>query len=87
MGTTPSGLISNPPPSIPLIFTPDALPAATLPIYPGLGQAQEYAGLHTHIAWFNVCYLLSVITDNNTPHKNMLCHVKRACERYTIFKC
>jgi len=26
---------------------PDALPAATLPIYPGLGQAQEYAGLHT----------------------------------------
>ena len=26
---------------------PDALPAATLPIYAGLGQAQEYAGLHT----------------------------------------
>jgi len=26
---------------------PDALPAATLPIYPGLGQAQEYAGLHS----------------------------------------
>jgi len=25
----------------------DALPAATLPIYPGLGRAQEYAGLHT----------------------------------------
>ena len=23
----------------------DALPAATLPIYTGLGQAQEYAGL------------------------------------------
>jgi len=31
----------------PLIFTPDALPAASLPIYPGLGQAHEYAGLHT----------------------------------------
>jgi len=31
---------------------PDALPAATLPIYPGLEQAQEYAGLHTPVAWF-----------------------------------
>jgi len=30
-------LISDPPPSSP-IFTPDALPVATLPIYPGLGQ-------------------------------------------------
>jgi len=28
-------------------FMPDDIPAATLPIYPGLGQAQEYAGLHT----------------------------------------
>jgi len=26
---------------------PDTLPVAALPIYPGLGQAQEYAGLHT----------------------------------------
>ena len=39
-------------PSIPSIFMPDALPAATLPIYPGLEQAQEYAGLHTPVAWF-----------------------------------
>jgi len=31
----------------PPIFPLDALPAATLTIYPGLGQAQEYAGLHT----------------------------------------
>jgi len=31
---------------------PDALPDATLPIYPGLGQAQEYAGLHIPVAWF-----------------------------------
>ena len=31
----------------PPIFTPDALPATTLPIYPGSGQAQKYAGLHT----------------------------------------
>jgi len=38
LGATTSGLISDPPPSSP-IFMPDALPAATLPIYPGLGQA------------------------------------------------
>jgi len=33
LGSTPSGLISlhHPP-----IFTPDSLPAATLPLYPGL---------------------------------------------------
>ena len=31
---------------IPQFFMPDALPA-TLPIYPGLGQAPIYAGLHT----------------------------------------
>jgi len=47
LGATPSGLISDPPPSSP-ILTPDALPAATLPLYPGLGQAPtKYAGLHT----------------------------------------
>jgi len=38
LGASPSRLISDPPPSNP-IFTPDALPAATLPLYPGLGQA------------------------------------------------
>ena len=32
------------------IFMPDALPAATRLIYPGLGQAQEYAGLHISVA-------------------------------------
>jgi len=37
----------------PPTFMPDALPAATLPIYPGLEQAQEYAGLHTPVAWFS----------------------------------
>ena len=36
------GHLNHPP-----IFTPDALPVATLQIYPGLGQAQEYTGLHT----------------------------------------
>ena len=30
---------------------PDALPATTLPIYHGLVSAQEYAGLHTPVAW------------------------------------
>ena len=38
MGATPSGLISDPRPSSP-IFMLDALPDATLPIYPGMGQA------------------------------------------------
>jgi len=37
VGATPSGLVSDPPPSSP-IFMSDAL-AATLPIYPGFGQA------------------------------------------------
>jgi len=37
---TPSGLISDPPPSFP-IFMLDALPAATVPLYPGLGQASH----------------------------------------------
>jgi len=38
LGATASGLICNPPPSSP-IFALDAIPAATLPLYPGLGQA------------------------------------------------
>ena len=38
-------------PVLPPIFTRDALPATTLLIYPDLGQAQEYAGLHTTEAW------------------------------------
>jgi len=37
LDATPS-LISDPPPTSP-IFMPDALPATTLPLYPGLGQA------------------------------------------------
>jgi len=44
--TTPSELISDPPASTP-IFTPDALPAATLPILSWLGTGTKYAGLHT----------------------------------------
>jgi len=38
LDATPSGPSTPPPPSSPN-FTPDALPVATLPIYPGLGQA------------------------------------------------
>jgi len=34
---------------IPTVFMPNALPAASLPIYPGLGQALSYAELH--IQW------------------------------------
>ena len=52
LGATPSELFRP----YPTIFTPDALPATTLPIYPGLGQAQEYAGLHTAVAWFPVAW-------------------------------
>ena len=38
LGASPSGLISDPLPYSP-IFVPDALPATTLRIYPGLGPA------------------------------------------------
>jgi len=44
---TPSELTASPPPSPFPIFTPNALPVATLPLLPGLGQAPIYAGLHT----------------------------------------
>jgi len=45
---TPSGLSVPPgPTSITPHFLPNALSAATLPIYPGLGQAPNNAGLHT----------------------------------------
>jgi len=50
MGATPSGLNSDPPPSSP-IFTPDALLAATIPIYPGFGQARNM--LACPVAWLS----------------------------------
>jgi len=46
VNTTPSELMAPPLPSPP-IFTPNAHPAATLPIRHGFGQAPIYAGLHT----------------------------------------
>jgi len=39
MDCHPSRLVGAPTSTIPTIFTPDALPDTTLPIYPGLGQA------------------------------------------------
>jgi len=39
LGATSSRLIAATTSIIPTIFTPDALPATTLPIYPGFGQA------------------------------------------------
>jgi len=53
VGAIPTRLISNPPPSIPSIYILDDLPAITLPIYPTLGQTQEYAGLHTLMVWLS----------------------------------
>jgi len=44
VGATPSELTAPHPHNLPH-FTLDALPVATLPIYPGLGQAPIYAGL------------------------------------------
>ena len=46
VGATPPEL-THPHHHNPPHFTPDALPVATLRIYPGLGQAPIYAGLHT----------------------------------------
>jgi len=39
-----AGLLLPPPPSSPPLFTPDALPDTTLPIYPGVEQAPSMMG-------------------------------------------
>jgi len=62
LGATASGLISDPPPSSPIFMT-DALPATTLPVYPGLGQAPNMlacipsglAWLHLNFTNYNFC--------------------------------
>jgi len=51
MGATPSGLISDLPPSSPL-FMPDALPAAPYHIIPAWDRHQIY-WLAYPVAWFN----------------------------------
>ena len=48
LDATPIRTVGAPPPSSP-IFTPDALPAATIPICSGLRQAPINAGLHTQL--------------------------------------
>jgi len=65
------------------IFMPDALDAATLPIYPGLGQAQEYAGLHIPVAcntvmcnihtpaWMNEVYFRHLGPSQNSQNRQM----------------
>jgi len=45
-GCYPTQTVGAPPPPSP-IFMLNALSAATIPIYPGLGQAPNTAGLHT----------------------------------------
>jgi len=50
---------------------PDAFPATTLPIYPGLGQAPKYAGLHTQwlgyvLYYSNPLILISCIKATTT---------------------
>jgi len=56
------------------IFTPDALPAATHPIYHGLGQALSYAGLHIQWLGFKpmhkLWYLVYMHSNHNTTHHN-----------------
>jgi len=49
------------------------LPAATLPIYPGLGQAQECAGLYTPMAWLHLdMYTVIFIARNVYTFVSML---------------
>jgi len=43
LGATPSGLISDIPPSF---LTPDAVPAATLSVYPGLRQTPSMLAIY-----------------------------------------
>jgi len=54
------------------IFTPDALHPTTFPIYPVLGQAQEYAGLHTPVVGQNK---KNIITTKISTLLSNLSHV------------
>jgi len=58
LGAIPSGLISDPPLSSPR-FMPDALPAASLPIYPCLGQAPNMlACIPSGLVTYHQSYLI-----------------------------
>jgi len=54
LGATPSRQITDSPPSSP-IFTLNALPATTLPLYPGSGSAPKCWLAHP-VAWLTVHY-------------------------------
>jgi len=55
VGTTPSGLISNPPPHP--LFVPHALPATILPVYPSLGQAPNMLTyIPSGLAWLTIMW-------------------------------
>jgi len=56
---TPSRLIGAPTSTIPTIFTQDALPYTTLPIYPGLGQASNMLA----------CILGGLVTVTTSPNE------------------
>ena len=62
LDTTLSGLINGPSPSSP-IFMPVALPAATLPLYPGLGQAPNMlASILSGMVWVDITVTCSMET-------------------------
>jgi len=64
LGVTPSRLISNPPHNT-LTFMPDALPATTLPLYPGLGQAPNMlACIPSGVVYLLWLQFLMTITTN-----------------------
>jgi len=62
MGTALSGLISDPPPSSPIV-TPEAVPATTLPLYPGLGQAPNMLA----------CILNGMVSKSETVEDKQSC--------------
>ena len=63
LDATPSGL-SVPHLHHPSVFMPNGLSAATLPIYPGLGQPPNNAGLHTQ--WRGFTHWTQVTSSDRT---------------------
>jgi len=62
MGATPSGLISDPSPNISPHFVTDALPAAILPLYPGLGQASNMlACIHSGVVYVGIIMMMIIV--------------------------
>jgi len=88
--TVPVGVSPSNTPPIPPIFMPDALSATTLPIYSGLGQAREYTGLHTPVAWL-CTYMQLIVTDRVAWSVcRSVCHSSEPCNdgftsRHTVW--